>query len=139
MKIREAMAKTIRTVRPAETIRGVAGKMKAEACGFIPLVDGRTLLGVVTGRDIVIRCLAERRPDPARETVEQLTAEDEVRRLPVIENNVLVGVISCENLEQALHAQGAATGRARGRACGGPGHPRRRHPLSRRGTAAACG
>lgn len=128
MMVREAMAKTISTARPTETLSAVAGKMKAEDCGFIPVVDGYTLVGVVTDRDIVIRCLADGRVDPRSETVDHamtpsvwtvkadasieaaahVMAEHEVRRLPVIEDDAVVGVISYGNLEQALHAQGAA-------------------------------
>ena len=133
------MARTISTVGPTEAIGGAAGKMKAEDCGLISVVDGGTLVGVVTDRDIVIRCLAEGRIDPVSETMEHVMADHEVRRVPLIEHGALVAVLSCGNLEQAPHAQGVATRRARGRATGGPGHPRRRHPMSPKGTAAACG
>lgn len=132
MKVREAMAATISTARPSETLDAVAGKMKAENCGFIPIVEGRSLVGVVTDRDIVIRCLAEGRIDPRSETVDNIMtpstwtieadapieaaahvmAEHEVRRLPVLEDGSLVGVISYGNLEQALHAEGAAASEA---------------------------
>jgi CBS domain-containing protein len=106
------MAKTISTVRPTETIGGVAGKMKAQDCGLMSVVNGGTLLGVVTDRDIVIRCLAEDHADPVSETTEHVMAEYEARRLPVIEHDALVGVLSYGNLEQALHAEGAAAAEA---------------------------
>jgi len=132
MKIREAMAKTISTARPNDTIARAAELMKMEDCGFIPVVAEDKLVGVVTDRDIVTRCLADGHADVLTETLDHVMtpsvwtieadapieaaahvmAEHEVRRLPVLENNVLVGVISYGNLEQALHAQGAAAAEA---------------------------
>ena len=132
MKIREAMAKTISTAKPNDTVARAAELMKMEDCGFIPVVAEDKLVGVVTDRDIVIRCLAEAHTDVLTETLEHVMtpgawtieadapieaaahvmAEHEVRRLPVIENDAIVGVISYGNLEQALHARGAAAAEA---------------------------
>lgn len=132
MKVREAMARTISTARPSETLDAVADRMRTEDCGFIPVVDGPSLVGVVTDRDIVVRCLAGGQVDPRSETVDHVMspstwtidadatieaaahemAEHEVRRLPVLEGNTLVGVISYGNLEQALHAEGVAASEA---------------------------
>ena len=59
MKVRDAMAKTISTVSPSDTVGRVAQLMKKEDAGFIPVCDGDRLVGVVTDRDLVVRCLAE--------------------------------------------------------------------------------
>jgi CBS domain-containing protein len=128
MKVREAMAKTISTAAPSDTIARVAALMKKEDCGFIPVVDGDEVVGVVTDRDIVLRCLAEGNADVLSAPVDRVMtrsawtieadaaieaaahemAVHEVRRLPVTENGRLVGILSYGNLEQALHAHGAA-------------------------------
>ena len=80
----------------------------------------------------MIRCLADGHADVLTETLDHVMtpgawtidadapieaaahvmAEHEVRRLPVIENDAIVGVISYGNLEQALHAAGAAAAEA---------------------------
>ena len=122
MKVRDAMAKTVTTARKDEPVIDVAKKMKQEDAGFIPVVeDGGRLIGVITDRDIVIRCLAEGH-DPRNESAEHvmskqvttITPEDdlkdaavkmedqEIRRLAVTEGGRLVGVLSHGNLVQAI-------------------------------------
>jgi CBS domain-containing protein len=127
MKVRDVMAKTISKARKGESVNDVAKKMKDEDSGFIPVVDDEVLVGVVTDRDIVIRCVAEGHdldnetvdhvmsvevetigPDDDLDTAASLMAESEVRRLPVIEDGRLVGVLSHGNLVQATGGKGAA-------------------------------
>jgi CBS domain-containing protein len=134
MKVREAMAKTISTASPTATVEDVALMMRDEDCGFIPVVDDTGhVLGVVTDRDIVMRCLAEGheedirheavehvmtkaawtvRPDDDIEAAAHEMAVHHIRRLPVVEDERIVGVLSYGNLEQALHAEGAAASEA---------------------------
>ena len=121
MKVREAMAKTVSSAKKSDRVIDVAKKMKQEDAGFIPVVEnGGTLIGVITDRDIVIRCIAEGH-DPRSETAEHLMSRqvtiiapdddieqaakmmerDEIRRLPVAEKGRLVGVLSHGNLVQA--------------------------------------
>ena len=121
MKVRDAMAKTVSSARKSDNVIDVAKKMKQEDAGFIPVLEnGGTLIGVITDRDIVIRCIAEGH-DPRSETAEHLMSRqvtiispdddieqaakvmerEEVRRLPVAENGRLVGVLSHGNLVQA--------------------------------------
>ena len=121
MKVREVMAKTVASAQKGESIVEVARKMKLEDAGFIPVVEnGGTLLGVVTDRDIVIRCIASGH-NPASDTVEHcmtpqaitISPEDdmeqaahkmeqsEIRRLAVTDKGRLVGVLSHGNLVQA--------------------------------------
>jgi CBS domain-containing protein len=130
MRVREAMAKTISTARPDDAVARAAELMKTEDCGFIPVVAGDEVVGVVTDRDIVIRCLAEGHAltegldhvmtpgawtidaDATLEAAAHAMAAHEVRRLPVTEKDRLVGILSYGNLEQALRAQGAAAAAA---------------------------
>jgi CBS domain-containing protein len=121
MKVRDAMAKTVSSAKKSDKVIDVARKMKQEDAGFIPVVeDGGAMVGVITDRDIVIRCIAEGH-DPRSETAEHLMSRDvtvispdddikqaagmmereEIRRLPVTENGRLVGVLSHGNLVQA--------------------------------------
>jgi CBS domain-containing protein len=103
----------------------VAEIMKREDAGFVPICEGNRLMGVVTDRDIVLRCVANGSQiegaaeeimtrDPA--TIEaSASLEDagrmmerlEVRRLPVVDNGQLVGVLSHGNLVQATRSEGA--------------------------------
>lgn len=122
MKVRDAMAKSVSSARKGEPVIDVAKKMKQEDAGFVPVVeDGGKLIGVITDRDIVIRCIAEGH-DPRSETAEHLMTSqvtiispdddiqdaakkmerEEIRRLAVTENGKLVGVLSHGNLVQAI-------------------------------------
>jgi len=121
MKVKDAMAKTVTSAKKNDKVIDVARKMKQEDAGFIPVIeDGGTVIGVITDRDLVIRCIAEGH-DPRGETAEHVMStqvtiiapEDdieeagrqmerqEIRRLAVAENGRLVGVLSHGNLVQA--------------------------------------
>ena len=75
MKVREVMAKTISTAGPGDTIAHAAELMKKEDCGFIPVVTGDEVVGVLTDRDIVIRCLASGHADTSTETIHHVMTE----------------------------------------------------------------
>ena len=137
MKVKDAMAKTVSSAKTSDRVIDVAKKMKQEDAGFIPVVEnGGTMIGVITDRDIVIRCIAEGH-DPRNETAEHvmsrnvtiISPEDDIeqaarmmereaiRRLPVAENGRLVGVLSHGNLVQATKnktAEKATEGVTRG-------------------------
>jgi len=121
VKVREAMAKTVTSAKKSDKVIDVAKKMKQQDAGFMPVVEnGGTVIGVITDRDIVIRCIAEGH-DPRGETAEHLMSRqvtiiapdddieeagramqrEAIRRLPVAENGRLVGVLSHGNLVQA--------------------------------------
>ena len=121
MKVRDAMAKTVTSAKKSDKVIEVAKKMKQQDAGFMPIVEnGGTVIGVITDRDIVIRCIAEGH-DPRGETAEHLMSRqvtiiapdddieeagramerEAIRRLPVAENGRLVGVLSHGNLVQA--------------------------------------
>ena len=90
-----------------------ARRMAQEDVGPIPVVDGDRLVGIVTDRDIVLRVVAEGR-DPSSTTVGEIAstnletvspdenldsalqkmAAGQVRRLPVVEEGRLVGIVA---------------------------------------------
>ena len=62
MKIQDIMTRDPSCVTPDATVREAAQVMSREDVGAVPVVDGQTdrrLVGVVTDRDIAIRCVAE--------------------------------------------------------------------------------
>ena len=113
-KVREAMTSRPRAIRPEATLDEAAGVMEVEDVGALPVVDeeGR-LLGIVTDRDITIRAVAKGR-DPRTTTVAEvfshepiavgpdddldyamnLMAAHQLRRLPVVDGDKLVGMLS---------------------------------------------
>jgi CBS domain-containing protein len=127
MQVHDAMARTISIGSPQDSIQRIAQLMKREEAGFIPISENERLVGVVTDRDIVIRGLAEgngnvletpaerimsRNPatieaNASLEGAARLMGQLEVRRLPVVDNGRLVGVLSHGNLVQATRSNGA--------------------------------
>jgi CBS domain-containing protein len=117
MKIRDIMVSDVETAEPDDTLDEIAMMMREQDVGAIPVVEDGELIGIITDRDIVVRCIAEGR-DPADvaadeiitgdlQTVEpesdieegrRIMAEQQIRRLPVIENGKLVGMVSLGDL-----------------------------------------
>jgi CBS domain-containing protein len=100
------------TVKPDATLGEVATLMKQEDCGSIPVVDDGRLVGIVTDRDIVIRAVAAGKdpktvrvsevmsadpvtvgPDEKIDRARKVMADRQIRRLPVVEDGALVGII----------------------------------------------
>ena len=118
MKIREVMTAPVVRISPDESVC-VASRMLANYnIGALPVCgrDGR-LCGMVTDRDIVTRCLAAGkmpettqvrdvmtsgvsvvRPDMETETAAALMSSKQIRRLPVMENGKLCGLVSLGDL-----------------------------------------
>lgn len=124
--IKEIMSKDCVTASPSETIFDIAAKMKNHDIGFIPVVEGKKLIGVVTDRDLVIRGLAENKsgsaqakevlsqplttvsPETSVEECAKIMAREQIRRLPVVENGELVGVVAIGDLAvRELHNEKA--------------------------------
>ena len=118
MKLREIMTGQVVRIRPEEPV-GVAARLLAQHNIGAPPVRGydASPKGPVTDRDIVTRCLAAGR-DPAKTQVSQvmtarvvtarpdmevslashLMGREQVRRLPIVENGRLCGMVSLGDL-----------------------------------------
>jgi CBS domain-containing protein len=109
------------TVEPSASLVEAARAMANEDIGPLPVVQGDRLVGIVTDRDLVVRGIAEER-DPTSTTVGdiassdlvtvtpdtdlhdalELMARNQVRRLPVVENDRLVGIVAQADVARAL-------------------------------------
>jgi CBS domain-containing protein len=117
MIIREVMTRDARLTHPDDTVQQAAMLMKDHDCGILPVADGDRLVGMVTDRDIAIRCIARGKGPNARVTeamtqevmycfddddtqhVCQNMADIQVRRLPVVNRDKrLVGIVSLSDL-----------------------------------------
>ena len=111
--IRELMSSNPCAIEADKPVAYAAKMMKEEDVGLAPVVEGDRLVGTLTDRDIVVRVVAEgKNPeevsvrevastdvvtiDPQQDLAEalQLMASKQVRRLPVVEDGRLVGVIA---------------------------------------------
>lgn len=59
MKANEIMHRGIKAVEESETLESAAQSMRDSDVGVLPVVSGGRVVGVLTDRDIVTRCLAE--------------------------------------------------------------------------------
>lgn len=118
MKVREIMTSGVVGIREHETVEVAARTLEQYNIGALPVYGpGGTVCGMITDRDLVIRCMAANRV-PSKTTVGQIMtnrltsvtpdtdvamaarimARHKVRRLPVIENGKLCGMVSLKDL-----------------------------------------
>jgi CBS domain-containing protein len=118
MKLREIMSGPVVRIHPEETVTVAARMLEHNNIGALPVCnnDGR-LCGMLTDRDIVIRCLAAGkqpqttsvrevmtakiyvgRPDMEVSLAAGLMGREQVRRLPIMENGKLCGMVSLGDL-----------------------------------------
>ena len=116
MKIRDVMTPNPRTVSPDDTVQTAARIMQAEDTGAVPVVSNGRVLAVVTDRDIAVRVVAEgglpsspvrdiaspevicASPEMSTREASDLMSEHQIRRLPIVENDMLVGIVSIGDL-----------------------------------------
>jgi CBS domain-containing protein len=114
MKVSDIMTRDPKTAQLDSTLEEIAALMKDEDVGAIPILDDDDeLVGIVTDRDIVVRCVAEGK-EASDTTVEDILSEDlvtieaeadvqqaarlmadkQIRRLPVVRERELIGMVS---------------------------------------------
>jgi CBS domain-containing protein len=111
--VKDLMTPDPATVPPETTVSEAAERMAREDVGPLPVVENGRLVGIVTDRDLVVRVLAEGR-DPISTTVREVASEDlvtasvdddlvtalellakhQVRRVPVVDGDRLVGIVA---------------------------------------------
>lgn len=110
------MSKDVVTATTKDNIFELATIMKNHDIGFVPVVEGEKLIGVVTDRDLVIRGYAAKhsgstavsevittdirtiQPDISVDEAAKIMASSQIRRLPVVENGNLLGIVSIGDL-----------------------------------------
>lgn len=123
MRAKECMCKNVVCANPGTTVSEVAKLMQQKHVGSIPVCkeDGK-IVGIVTDRDIVLRSIANDKDvnqtpisdimttqvirtseDTDTEAIAKIMADNQVRRIPVVEDEKVVGMITLANLSQ-FHA-----------------------------------
>ena len=144
MKVREAMTRDVRLVKPDQPIREAAKLMGELDIGALPVEENDRLVGMITDRDIAVRAVAVGRgaDTPIRDvmsgevkycyedqTVDEVTqnmGELRIRRLPVLNREKrLVGILSLGDLAIDETARDEA-----GEALGGISRPGGQHSQS---------
>lgn len=127
MKLRNLMTTNVRTCGPDSSVADAARIMADLNVGFVPVVDANQhVTGVITDRDIVLRCVAHGHGAEGRVSTymtqpviscsaeadaheaADLMARSQIRRLCVVEGNRLAGVVALGDLAtQQIHVNEA--------------------------------
>ena len=128
MKIREVMTQPVIRIGADETVEVAARTLTHYNIGALPVCgsDGR-VRGLVTDRDLVTRCIAAGRnpgmtkvsqvmsssvvgipPDLETKDAAEIMGRRQIRRLPVLENEKLCGMVSLGDLTRAEADAGQA-------------------------------
>ncbi len=113
MKVKDVMTHSVAYLNPQSSITEAAQIMQKHNVGSVPVCDENGVIGIVTDRDIVVRNVAHgtdphatkvqdvmtsqvrsATPDMDTDEVARMMSQSQIRRVPVVENNKLVGIVS---------------------------------------------
>lgn len=123
MTVREAMTTSPTTITTESSVVEAARLMASHDVGSLPVLDDGTLVGVVTDRDLVVHVLAKD-ADPHKVAISEVCSEnpvvagpeeplahalermarEQVRRLPVVEDERLVGILAQADVSRSADA-----------------------------------
>ena len=117
MRVQQIMTHPAVTVQAAESVLSAAHLMATHHVGVLPVCDAKQLIGVVTDRDVLVRAIAHDQapgaipvrsimssppivisPGAEVEEAAALLAQYRVRRLPVVEDGQVVGMVSADDV-----------------------------------------
>ena len=117
MKVRDVMTNSVDWASSNSSVLEVAKMMKKEDVGSIPICDGSKCTGIVTDRDIVLKVVAAGgnssntaakdvmttgvfsvTPDQDVHEAAALMSKNKIRRLPVVDQGNLVGIVALGDL-----------------------------------------
>ena len=113
MKVKDIMTTNVTYVEPNASILDTAKLMQQHNVGSIPVCDKGSVVGMVTDRDIVVRNIAIGKnpqqtpvsdimttgitsvsPDMEMSQVTKMMADSQIRRVPVVDHNNLIGIVA---------------------------------------------
>lgn len=119
MRVKDCMCHTVVQATPDTTVTDVAKLMDENKVGCIPICKEERVIGFVTDRDIITKGVASNKdcnttkvsdimninvvkttPDTELEDAIEVMCKNQIRRLPVIENNKIVGLLTLGDLAQ---------------------------------------
>lgn len=125
-KAKDIMNRNVVSVVPSSSVQEAARLMRRNNIGIVPVVSAGVVKGMLTDRDITLRCVAEAidpreakaedimtgnvvsiTPDQNLRDILSTMAAEQIHRLPVIEDGVIQGIISFSDV--AKNAEDAQT------------------------------
>jgi len=118
MIVKEVMNRNVKTVRPEDTVKLAAQIMNENRLGALVVVSGSgEVVGILTERDILVNVVATGKsadnvsvkdvmtpniitisPDKTLEEAANIMTENKIKKLPVVENGSLVGMVTATDL-----------------------------------------
>jgi len=117
LKIKDIMSNHVAYLNPDANLVEAAQLMQKHDVGVLPVCQGENVVGIVTDRDIVVRNIAHGKdpqstpvkqvmtsdvrmisPEMELEQAAEIMADHQIRRLPVVEHNRIVGMVSLGDL-----------------------------------------
>ena len=127
--VRDAMTENPRSIGASASVVEAARLMREGDIGSLPITEDEKLVGMITDRDITTRVVAEAadpsttsvgdvysrdlisvEPDSDLEQAVELMARHQVRRLPVVEDGRLVGIVAQADVALTLKENEQKTG-----------------------------
>jgi CBS domain-containing protein len=121
MQLKGIMAKNVLTITSEETIAGAARRMQEANVGCLVITNSGKVQGIITDRDLAVRCISQghnpqqchvsnhmsspvitTEPDMDILDAAHLMTEQKVKRLPVVEGDQLIGLVSFSDVAQAM-------------------------------------
>lgn len=117
MKVKDIMSRDIVSLNAEDTVDRAAELMRNYNIGSVPVCNGETVIGIVTDRDIAIRSVASGEnfknqkvrdimtsnpvcgsASMTTDDAARLMSERQIRRLPIVDQSSLVGMVSLGDL-----------------------------------------
>lgn len=118
MKINQIMTKSPASLKSGDTIEKAATLMKEHNIGSVPVCDNNNkVVGIITDRDITLKSVAAGKdtknqvisevmstnvvtgnPNMSLNEASQIMSQHQIRRLPIVDNNNLIGVVALGDL-----------------------------------------
>lgn len=130
--VKDIMSSPVTNVTLDETVQQAAVVMGEKGIGSVAVMKGDVMLGIVTERDISKKVVAQNKdasrlsvqdimqseivtakPDTTIDEASTIMSEGKFRRLPIMENGKLVGIVTETDLELALREEAIDETKAR--------------------------
>lgn len=127
MKVKEIMSKDIASICSDDSVEKAARLMKEYDVGSIPVCSDDEVVGIVTDRDITLRAATQGQtagdkkvrdvmssgpvvgsPEMDVNDAAKIMSEKQIRRLPIVENNHLVGMVALGDISTTPSQQNTA-------------------------------
>jgi CBS domain-containing protein len=115
--VRDVMSKDVKVCKPHDSVTIAAQMMRDINCGSIPVCEGKKVIGMITDRDIVLKCVAVGKdsnsvhchdcmttevitcsPETDVHECARMMADHQIRRIPVVQNGEMIGICAIGDL-----------------------------------------